>query len=149
MSKSQNQEIYGNRNLLEYFLSQNGFTPVRIKNLFPPSENVYEKGTTTVSVTSQEFFSREEIETLLEGTELSVDDFEDFVHKVKIREDIFDTIIKDCINVPPEEVKRAAKEWEYKQYNTEPFPDSVLQIIAQNSEQSANPPTKKQITPRK
>lgn len=33
-------------------------------------------------------------------------------------EEAFDTIIDDCLNVPTEEVKRAAKEWEQNK-NTE------------------------------
>jgi hypothetical protein len=103
------------RNMLEYYLSQQGFTPISIETSDEDKSkvySVYEKGVISIKILHKNTFERPYVRSLLEPNGLLLDDFESFVYNLKMTEEAFDTIIDDCLNVPTEEVKRAAKEWE-------------------------------------
>lgn len=107
------------RNMLEYYLSQQGFVPLSIEvGNEDKVYSVYEKGVISIEVPHGNIFDRPTVRSLFAGKGLSLDDFESFVHNLKMTEEAFDKIIGDCIETPSEEVRRAAQEWEQNK-NTE------------------------------
>lgn len=107
------------RNMLEYYLSQQGFVPLSIEvGNEDKVYSVYEKGVISIEVPHGNIFDRPTVCSLFAGKGLSLDDFESFVHNLKMTEEAFDKIIDDCIETPSEEVRRAAQEWEQNK-NTE------------------------------
>lgn len=124
MSDSQIPKICGStypvsRNMLEHYLSQQGFVPLSIEvGNEDKAYSVYEKGVISIKVPHGNTFDRPTVRSLFSEKGLSLDDFESFVYNLKMTEEAFDAIVDDCINVPSEEVRRAAKEWEQNK-NTE------------------------------
>lgn len=122
MSNSQMPKICGStypvsRNMLEYYLSQQGFTPISIETSDEDKDkaySVYAKGAVSIKILHKNTFERPYVRSLLEPNELSLDDFEAFVYKIKVTEEVFDKIIADCIGTPSEEVIRAAKKGKQK-----------------------------------
>lgn len=118
MSDSQMPKICGStypvsRNMLEHYLSQQGFVPLSIEvGNEDKVYSVYEKGVISIEVPHGNIFDRPTVRSLFSEKGLSLDDFESFVYNLKMTEEAFDAIVDDCINVPSEEVRRAAKEWE-------------------------------------
>ena len=107
------------RNMLEYYLSQKGFTPISIEETEKKEVySVYTKDKDSIQLYHGNVYDRPTVRSILEPRGFSLDDFESFVYNFKMTEEAFDTIIDDCLNVPTEEVKRAAKEWEQNK-NTE------------------------------
>ncbi|MDY5014058.1 MAG: hypothetical protein SO084_15890 [Butyricimonas virosa] len=107
------------RNMLEYYLSQKGFTPISIEETEKKEVySVYTKDKDSIQLYYGNVYDRPTVRSILEPRGFSLDDFESFVYNLKMTEEAFDTIIDDCLNVPTEEVKRAAKEWEQNK-NTE------------------------------
>ena len=101
------------RNMLEYYLSQQGFVPLSIEvGNEDKVYSVYEKGVISIEVPHWNIFDRPTVRSLFAGKGLSLDDFGSFVHNLKMTEEAFDKIIGDCIETPSEEVRRAAQEWE-------------------------------------
>lgn len=117
MSNSQMPKIYGStypvsRNMVEYYLSQQGFIPISIETSDEDKDkaySVYEKGVISIKILLKNTFDRPYVRSLLEPNGLSLDDFEAFVYKTKVTEEAFDKIIADCIGTPSEEMIRAAK----------------------------------------
>lgn len=106
-------------NILEYYLSQQGFVPLSIEVGNDDKVcSVYEKGVVSIEVPHGNIFDRPTVRSLFSEKGLSLDDFESFVYNLKMTEETFDKIIDDCIETSPEEVRRAAKEWEQNK-NTE------------------------------
>lgn len=110
-------KIYGStypvsRNMLEYYLSQQGFTPISIETSDEDKDkaySVYEKGVISIKILLKNTFERPYVRSLLEPNGLSLDDFEDFIHNTKVTEDAFDKIIADCIGTPSKAMIRVAK----------------------------------------
>lgn len=105
------------RNMLEYYLTQQGYSAIALEVNEENEADVYsvyaKEGSAPVEIHHGNIFDRPAIRSLLESNNLSLDDFESFVNNLKMTEEAFNKIIDDCIDVP-ENIIYSAKEWQGK-----------------------------------